>query len=119
MRGRNTLAHLLAPEIQLRLRPLLLLLLLLQTLEQTKELQSTTHVALRDQREQMHRIEQDIEKVWLLLLPGGRQTGVLSARAELCSGVCQPPPALSAFCACTTTTMMRRQFADVANAVDR
>lgn len=36
---------------------------LLQVIEQTKEIQGTTQVALADQREQMQRIETDLDKV--------------------------------------------------------
>jgi hypothetical protein len=38
--------------------------LLLQVLEQTKEIQGNTQAALYDQRQQMHRIESGLDKVW-------------------------------------------------------
>lgn len=38
-------------------------MMLLQVLEQTLEIQGNTQAALADQRQQMHRIEDDLDKV--------------------------------------------------------
>jgi len=44
-------------------------MLLLQVLEQTLEIQGNTQAALADQRQQMHRIEDDLDKVGAAVIP--------------------------------------------------